>query len=95
MSIVYGWPTSATLRGAVDVSRIHRAAGQEDLGFKVQSLISSVNLMQSALSSMNEAMGSAAASMEGASLFSAFSAFGAVAGTVAQSALGDISNFRA
>ena len=95
MSIVYAWPTSATLEGAVDLNRMHRIAGQEDLGFKIQSLISSVNVLQSGMSAINEALGSAAASLAAASLFSAFSAFGAVAATDGTSAGGNISNFTA
>lgn len=95
MAIVYNWPTSATLAGAVDVSRMHRAAGQEDLGSKVEKIISAINNLQSGMSSINESLGSAAASMAGASMFSAFSAFGAVAGTTGLSAGGDLSNFRA
>lgn len=49
MAIVYNWPTSASLAGAVDVSRMHRAAGQEDLGFKIEKTISAVNDMQSSM----------------------------------------------
>ena len=41
------FPTSATLTGAIRVSRMSMTTRQEDLGYKVERLISVVNDMQS------------------------------------------------
>ena len=111
MAIVFNWRTSATLYGARDFSRIHRVAQQEDVGFKLErtfsaisillSALSAINVLQSAVSQIHLALGSAAASMAGASLFSAFSAFSAGASPGAVSTMptialySTISNFRA
>ena len=110
MTIVYNFPTSATLYGARDLNRIARQAAQEDLGVKLertmsalsilQSALSSINTLQSAVSQIHLALGSAAASLAGASLFSAFSAFsagaspGAVSVGAAITAWSAVSNFR-
>jgi hypothetical protein len=56
MAIVYNWPSSATLAGARDVSRINRAAGQEDLGFKVERLVSGLNTVQNQVSFITVAL---------------------------------------
>jgi len=94
MSIVVNFPTSATLVGAVEINRMHRQARENDLGFKIERLISAVNAVNSAVSSIHLALGSAAASLAGASLFSAFSGYaGANPGTVSTFAL--LSNFAA
>ena len=111
MAIVYAEPSSATLTGARDMNRLNRVAGQEDLGFKLErlisamntflSVISAVNVLQSAVSQIHLALGSAAASMAGASQFSAFSAYagGTSPGTVSTQAtittVSALSNFRA
>jgi hypothetical protein len=50
MAIVYTFSTTATRRGAVDLNRLHRTAAQEDLGGKVQALVSQVNLLMSLVS---------------------------------------------
>jgi len=47
MAIVYNWATSATLAGARDLSRMHRSAKQEDLGWKIEQAISAINDLQS------------------------------------------------
>lgn len=98
MALAFTFPTSATLTGAARLNRIHRAAAQEDIGFKLermisalsilQSAISSINTLQSAVSQIHVALGSAAASLAGASLFSAFSAYAGVTspGTVSTGA---------
>jgi len=99
MAIKRNWPTSATLQGAVELNRIHLKAQQEDLGFRmerlisalsmVQSLVSAVNILQSAVSGIHLALGSAASSIAGASLFSVFSAYaggGTNSGTVSAQA---------
>lgn len=112
MTIAYTFATSATLAGARDLNRsLGRIALQEDLGAKLeramsalsvlQSAVSSLNTLQSAVSQIHLALGSAAASLAGASLFSAFSAFsagaspGAVSVGATITAWSAISNFRA
>lgn len=111
MAITFNWRTSATLTGARDYSRTHRVAAQEDIGFKIERIISAlsilqsglsaVNVLQSAVSQIHLVLGSAAASMAGASLFSAYSAFsaGASPGAVSVQATvtgwSALSNFRA
>lgn len=111
MAIKFTFPTSATLVGAVNLNRMHRAAAQEDIGFKLeriisalsilQSAVSSINMLQSAVSQIHVALGSAAASMAGASLFSAFSAYvgqtspGTVSTGAHIEAWSALSNFRA
>jgi hypothetical protein len=52
MAIVYNWPTSAALQGALELNRVHRTAAQEDLGFKVEKLISSVNQLNTVVSDL-------------------------------------------
>lgn len=95
MAIVYTEPSSATLAGARDLNRASRPAAQEDLGYKIEVLISAVNALNSAVSQIHIALGSAATSMAGTSLFSAFSAYtgGTSPGTV--STFATMSNFRA
>ena len=111
MAITFTWRTSAALAGGANVSRIHRVAAQEDLGFKIERIISAISILQSGLSAINVlqsavsqihlVLGSAAASMAGASLFSAYSAFsaGASPGAVSVQATltgwSALSNFRA
>ncbi len=56
MAIVYAEPTSATLAGARDLNRVHRAAGQEDIGFKLEKIISSINALFSSVSALNTAV---------------------------------------
>ena len=104
-------PTSATLAGARDLNRMHRTVAQDDLGYKLErlmsafsvflSVVSAVNVLQSAVSQIHIALGSAATSMAGTSLWSAFSAYAAVAspGTVSTQTIittvSAASNFRA
>ena len=95
MSITYNWRTSAATQGGMEVSRMHRAAAQNDLGFKVEKAISAINVLQSAVSQINIALGSAAVSMAGASLFSAWSAYTALTSPGATSVFAAMSNFRA
>lgn len=111
MTIVYNFPTTADLAGAREINRLARIAAQEDLGGKLeralsalsilQSAMSAINVLQSAVSQIHITLGSAAASMAGASLFSAFSAFAAMASPGALStqptltAWSALSNFRA
>ena len=56
MPITYNWPTSATLAGARDFSRIHRVAAQEDVGNRIQCLVSAVNEVQGSVSLLNTAV---------------------------------------
>lgn len=111
MPITYTFPTSATLAGARNISRVHRAMAQDDVGLKLERLISAVSILQSAVSAINVlqsavsqihlALGSAATSLAGTSLFSAFSAFtggtspGAVSTQATITAWSALSNFRA
>lgn len=105
MAIVYNWRTSATLQGAFDVSRMHRAAGQEDLGFKVEGLISNVNDVNStvstligAVSDINSALAyMAACAVSFASALSAGGLSSDLASITSMAALsgGTLSNFRA
>lgn len=53
MALVYTFPTSATLAGARDVNRTHRAMAQDDVGLKLERLISAVSILQSAVSAIN------------------------------------------
>jgi hypothetical protein len=84
MALAYTFSSTATLAGARNLNRSSRMAAQEDLGGKVQLLISAVNLLQTALSTINTALVSAANS--GVS-FSAFS-------TAPVSTMAALSNFR-
>lgn len=89
MSITFNFPTSATLAGARDLNRIHRAAGQEDLGFKVERLISAMNDMQSTVSLLNSSV---------SFLNSAVLESGGVSGPLISTeslSIGALSNFRA
>ena len=111
MAVTFNWRTSAATQGGMEVSRMHRAAAQNDVGFRIERMISAISILQSGLSAINVlqsavsqihlALGSAAASMAGASLFSAYSAFSAGASPGAVSVQATItgwtalSNFRA
>ena len=111
MTIAVNWRTSATLAGARDVNRVHLMFAREDIGQKLertmsalsilQSAVSGLNVLQSAVSQIHIVLGSAAASLAGASLFSAFSAFagatspGAVSTQATLTAWSAVSNFRA
>ena len=105
MTIVYNWQTSATLQGAFDMNSLHLRAKQEDLGFKLESLISNVNDLNStvstvmfSVSNLNSALAFMAACA--ASFASALSAGGLSSDLVSMTTLsplsgGAISNFRA
>ena len=111
MAVTFNWRTSAATQGGMEVSRMHRAAAQNYLGFRVERLISAISILQSSVSMMNAlgsavcainiALGSAAASLAGASLFSAFSAFSGQTTVTGVSAFANVtawsalSNFRA
>lgn len=89
MSITFAFPTSATLAGARDLNRIHRAVGQEDLGFKIERAISALNDLQSSVSLLNSAV---------SLLNSAVVESGSVSGPLLSTEsleLGSLSNFRA
>lgn len=73
---VGGFSTSSTLLGAANITGISLETAKEDLGFKIERLISAVNLLQTNQSAIQVALQSAAATLDGASLFSAFSAGG-------------------
>ena len=92
MTIAINFPTSATLGGGMDLSRMHRHAAENDLGAKIQFLLSAMNAANTAISAIQIALGSAAASMAGASQFSAFSAFAGVVNAGTVSVMGPISN---
>jgi hypothetical protein len=94
MAIVYNWQTSATLYGARDLNRMHRTAGQEDLGFKIERLISAVNQNALAVSYLNVAVAQMAACA--ASFASALSTANFTSAAASNtSAVGGLSNFRA
>ncbi len=111
MAVVFNWRTSAALAGGMTVSRMNRQAAQEDVGFKMERLISALSILQSAVSSINVlqsavcaihiALGSAATSLAGTSLFSAFSAYNGqtvlvtVSTPATLTAWSALSNFRA
>jgi len=110
MAIKYNLRTSAALFGAWQVNTVHRNLAMDDVGFKLervisalsvlQSIVSAMNVLQCAVCAINNALGSAAASMAGASLFSAWSGFGSVASAAVQAqatitAWSALSNFRA
>jgi hypothetical protein len=71
-----GFATSATLRGAADLSRGGLVAAKYDIGAKIEFLISAVNVLSENMSAINLALNSAADTLDGASLFSSFSAAG-------------------
>lgn len=105
MAIVQTWPTSATLTGAFELNSMHFKARQEDLGSKLEKVISNINDLNStvstimvAVSNLNSALAFMAACA--ASFASALSAGGLssdVASITTLSPLsgGAISNFRA
>lgn len=98
MSIVYNWPTSATLRGAVDLNRMHRAAGQEDLGYKLEFIISNLNEMQTSVSALNTSVSQVNIALQSAAdsvCGFAFSNFSAAGFSTVVLTLSAISNFRA
>jgi hypothetical protein len=84
MAIVYTFRTSATLAGARNLNRAGRIFAQEDVGFKIERLISQVNLVITAVSALNAAI-SAGVAASNASGFS----FTAISATTV------LSNFRA
>lgn len=109
MAIKYNVRTSAALFGAWQVNSVHRVLAQEDVGAKLERLISALSVLQSAVSAINalqtavcainNGLGSAAASLAGASLFSAWSGFGSTASAAGQTcaaitAWSSLSNFR-
>lgn len=56
MAIVYTFSSQAALTGAIKFNRVHRIAAQEDVGFKLERLISQVNDMRSAISLVTSAV---------------------------------------
>lgn len=62
MAVVFNWRTSATLYGARDFSRIHRVAAANDVGFKIERLISAVNILNTSVSLVTTALSSLNAS---------------------------------
>lgn len=53
MAIVYTFSSQAALTGAVKFNRVHRIAAQEDVGFKLERAISTMNAMNSSISVLN------------------------------------------
>ena len=99
------FPTSASLTGAQELNRIHFKAAQEDLGNKIERLVSNINEMQTTVSTLNLAVSYLNVALAqgiacAASFASAFStanftsAAGSNTATVALS-LSAVSNFRA
>lgn len=86
MARVGGFTTESTLVGASRISGISKSTAEQDLGYKLEVLISAVNLLSTDVSAIHLALQSAAGSIAGASLFSAFSGGGTAT-------LGAISNF--
>lgn len=84
MAITYTFSTAATRSGARDLNRIHRAVAQDDVGYKLQFLISAVNILESAVSAL--VLGAVAAAGS-AVTWSSFSGF-------TLSTMGQLSNFR-
>lgn len=85
MAITYAFPTSATRAGARNLNGMHRHAKQQDLGYKLEFLISAINALNTAVSALNLAAVSAANS---GATWSAFS-------STPTSTLGQLSNFTA
>jgi peptidoglycan hydrolase CwlO-like protein len=50
------FPTSASLTGAQELNRMHLKAAQEDLGSKIEKMISNINEMQTTVSTLNLAV---------------------------------------
>lgn len=53
MALTYTFSTTATLAGARNLNRVSRTHAQEDLGGKLQTVISAVNLINALLVSAN------------------------------------------
>jgi hypothetical protein len=86
MPTVGGFPTSATLAGARDINQVDFATAQENLGGKIELLISAINILNTNVSLIQAAVTSANAS--GVS-------FSAISGVTFTSTLAALSNFRA
>jgi len=106
MAITFTFSAAASLAGARDFNRIHRAAAQDDVGSKIAFLISAMNNHASAISQLNSAVSvihNAIVSAIAASQVSALSTPGLVSGgatasTIYLSLVGatvNLSNFRA
>jgi hypothetical protein len=54
MALAYTFSSTGTRTGALNLNRMHRTAAQEDLGGKVQVLISMVNLLVSLVVSAHQ-----------------------------------------
>lgn len=99
------FPTSATKTGAIAVSRINRVFAQDDVGSKLEKLISTVNALNTAYSAVAAQVSlitSALAYMQACSTSwgSALSATGISSNMASNTSLtvvslGTISNFRA
>ena len=74
MAITLNYRTTATLQGSRAITRMTRDAAQQDLGGKLQHLISSVNNLQTTVSALTAAAVSAAASGVTFSAFTGFTA---------------------
>lgn len=85
MAINYNWRTSATLQGAFELNRVHRVLAQEDVGYKLEVMISSMNQVNTVVSDLTSAL-----LLANASGVTLSSLSGYVASTFAT-----ISNFRA
>lgn len=100
MAIVTNWPTSAALTGAQELNAMHLKAKQEDLGFKIEKLISAVNEIQLHVSTLQVVVSGVVSSMSTAAGASAFLLTASATGITS---LGDLdamtvtthSNFRA
>lgn len=86
MPTIGGFTTSATLAGAMDINQIDLATGRENLGGKIELLISAINVLNTNVSLIQAAVLSANAS--GVS-------FSALSGVTFVSTLVTVSNFRA
>lgn len=83
MTIVFNQQTQATLTGARDLNRVHRIFTKEDLGYKIETLISSMNNNNEIVSAL--VLAAVSASDSGVT-WSAFSGF-------VTSTLPELSNF--
>jgi hypothetical protein len=96
MAIVYANLTSATLTGAMDFNRIHRTVAQEDLGFMIEQLVSSLNQVQCSVSTLNIVVSTImAAAISAAGSGVTWSAFSTVPSETVLLTVGTVSNFRA
>jgi hypothetical protein len=86
--------TIASLLGAVGINRIHRVAAQQDLGGKLERLISTINAINSAISTLTTVVSAHnTAFVSAANSGISFSAFSTSPSATIAVSLGTVSNF--